>query len=207
MERSYNSEKGTAQMRDMTEPLDTYEDQGDYDWDYDDVEDRGPRPKVLWGRVISLVVFMLIAFLIGRMSKDGGVDEAEFQAVVDEQQALEDQVTTLQEENDSLQALIDNQNNAGGGGNNDPEEEESDPASADDTLEPKVHTVQPGETLSVIIKKEYGCVVAESGGNEVDLTENVTDTNTADDPSFDPALLAAGQDILLPPLPSGYSCP
>lgn len=207
MERSYNSEKGTAQMRDMTEPLDTYEDQGDYDWDYDDAEERGPRPKVLWGRVISMIVFMLIAFFIGRMSKDSGVDEAEFQAVVDEQQQLEEQVTTLQEENDSLQALIDNQNNTGGGGNNDPEEE-PDPNSADDTLEPKVHTVQPGETLSVIIKKEYGCVVAVSDeGEEVDLTDNVTDTNKADDPAFDPALLAAGQEVLLPPLPSGYSCP
>ena len=192
MERSYDSEKGTAQMRDMTEPLDTYDDQGDYDWDYDDVEDHGPRPKILWGRVISLVVFMLIAFLIGRMSKSGGVDEAEFQAVVDSQQELEAQVADLEEENASLQALIDNQNNAGGGGNNEPEEEEPDPSSADDTLEPKVHTVQSGETLSKIIKDEYGCVVAVSGGNEVDLTENVTDTNKADDPAFDPALLSRG---------------
>ena len=195
-------------MRDMTEPLDTYEDQGDYDWDYDEVEDRGPRPKVLWGRVISLVVFMLIAFFIGRASKGGGVDQATYDAAVAENQELETQVTNLEQEADDLQALIDNSqtnnNNTGGNGG---EDDESDPASADDTLDPKVHTVQSGETLSKIIKNEYGCIVAVSGGNEVDLTENVTDTNTADDPDFDPALLAAGQDILLPPLPSGYSCP
>ena len=193
-------------MRDMTEPLDTYDDQGDYDWDYDESEDRGPRPKILWGRVISLVVFMLIAFLIGRASVSGP-DQEEFDAAVAENSELETSNAELQEQLDQAQQALANANASEGdpgadtGGGND-----NEPAEGSEDLEPDVYTVKSGDTLSRIVKKHYGCTIATNGQNEVDLTENVTDTNLIEDPAFDPALLAATQEILLPALPAGYEC-
>lgn len=196
-------------MRDMTEPLDTYGDQDDYEWDYDDADDR-PRPKILWGRVISLIAFMLIAFFIGRWSKSGGVDQAKYDDVVAENDQLQEANAELEQDNADLQALIDNADN--GDNTSTDNGDNSDTGDSGDTntdaLEPDVHTVVEGETLSVIVEKKYGCtIMVNDDGNEVDLVDNVTDANVADDPAFDPALLAAGQEVLLPPVPEGYDCP
>lgn len=197
-----------AQMRDMTEPLDQYDDQSDYDWDYDPDDDRSPRPKVLWGRVISLVVFVLIAFLLGRMSK-GGPSEDEFKA-------RGDQITDLQAQVDQLDrelTIAENENDADAGtategdGGDDPEPQEtSDPP---EQLQLETYTVQPGDTLSGIVKREYTCTEAVSTTDPEDtsdLTAAVEDANLQQDPTFDAALLAAGQEILLPPIPPGYEC-
>lgn len=202
-------------MRDMTEPLDTYDDQGDYDWDYEESEDRGPRPKVLWGRVISLVLFMLIAFLIGRWSV-GGVSEEDFTTVKDQNAQLEEDVAALEQENTELRALVDNQDAQDPGGTGDDGEDE-DPEGDDtggdsEALEAKEYTVESGDTLSAIVKKHYGCTLpVDEEGNEVDLTEATIETNQAsaeaDGVTFDPAALVADQIILLPPKPTGYDCP
>src|SRR5688572_16139543 len=123
-------------MRDMTEPYETYDDQSDYDWDdYDAPEDRGPRPRVLWGRVISLVIFVLIGFFLGRLSvSDDGPTEEEFGALESEVTTLETQNEQLTDDNRRLQEAVNNFETSGGNGNTteeDPEEttgEEEAPA-------------------------------------------------------------------------------
>lgn len=193
-------------MRDMTEPLDTHDDQGDYDWDYDDADDRGPRPKILWGRVISLIVFMLIAFLIGRWSVPGGPSQEEFDDIRAENTRLQTQVAGLEQDVADLEAAVGN--NAG----QEPEEtetegEEGESPQAEDSIEPIEHEVQPGETLSGIVKQELKCTIAVSEeGDEINLVDTTADYNLDEDPAFVPEELAAGQTILIPPLPTGYSC-
>jgi hypothetical protein len=198
----------------MTEPFETYDEQTDYDWDYD-AEDRGPRPKILWGRVISLVIFVLIGFLIGRWSNSGGPSQAAFDDLTAENTRLETVNDDLQRDLTETEAALDNQQNSGGnntGGADEPDttdEEEGDGSSAAEDLEPDVATVQSGDTLNEIIEAHYGCTTATSAEDEsVNLTANVIDTNEAaeEDVDFQPNKLAAGQDILLPPLPTGYEC-
>ena len=49
-------------MDERTESFQSYEPDS-YEWDYEEAHDRGPR--VLWGRIISLFLFLLLAFLVG----------------------------------------------------------------------------------------------------------------------------------------------
>lgn len=57
-----------------------------------------PEARVLWGRVATVVVVVLVAFGMGRCSADG-VPE-------DEVAALDDQIATLQTENEQLRAQV-----------------------------------------------------------------------------------------------------
>jgi nucleoid-associated protein YgaU len=50
-------------MDDRTESFESLEPQS-YEWDYEEAADRPPR--VLWGRIIALIVFMALAFWLGR---------------------------------------------------------------------------------------------------------------------------------------------
>jgi cell division protein FtsB len=190
-------------MRDMTEPYETYDDQADYDWDYE-AEDRPPRPRILWGRVISLVVFVLIAFFLGRMSvsDDAATDE--------EVRSLESEVTRLETENEQLdsdiadleEALANNDGSTDGGTEEDPGT--NDPGAE---LEPRVYVVQPGDSLNAILAKDppdgYGCTTVQNEeGDSVSLVDSVVTAN----PGLAPNALNAGQEIILPDVPEGYSC-
>jgi nucleoid-associated protein YgaU len=196
-------------MRDMTEPLDPYEDQGDYDWDYDEADDRGPRPKILWGRVISMVVFMLIAFLVGRVSKSGGVDQATYDAVVDEQQSLEEENTQLEQRVADLEAAVTNAETDTG---TDGEDTETDTGTdggdgESDVAAGTAYTVESGDTLNAIVKKHYDCLTVENAdGASADLVDGVLDAETQQ--PIDPnAAISVGQELILPPTPPGYDCP
>jgi hypothetical protein len=191
-------------MRDMTEPYETYDDQADYDWDYE-AEDRPPRPKVLWGRVISLVVFVLIAFFLGRLSvgEDGAAQDT-IDSLEADVSSLEVRNDDLTEEVADLEAALEN---AGTGTTGDGTAEDpgtNDPGAA---LEPTVYTVQPGDSLNLILAKKpptgYGCTtVANEEGDQVSLLDSVRTAN----PGLEPNALAAGQEIILPAIPEGYSC-
>src|SRR5687767_11681494 len=50
-------------MDDRTESFEHYEPES-YEWDYEEARDRPPR--VLWGRLIALVVLLIAAFWLGR---------------------------------------------------------------------------------------------------------------------------------------------
>jgi hypothetical protein len=195
-------------MRDMTEPLDTYDDQGDYDWDDDEVEDRGPRPRILWGRVISLIVFMLIAFFIGRWSKPGGVSQEEFDAVVAEQEALQDENAELEQQVTDLNAMIENTEPGGEQTGDTGDTETGDETEGgEEVLTGEEYTVQSGDTLSRIVKRERGCLVVENAeGQSSSLVDNVIDADTQQ--PVDPNVpIAVGQVLIIPPIPPGYSCP
>jgi hypothetical protein len=190
-------------MRDMTEPYETYDDQSDYDWDYD--EDRPPRPKILWGRVISLVVFMFLAFLLGQWMGSGGtVSEDEFTALQAENDQLQGEVDDLEADLADAQAALANQEPTDGTTG-----EEEDPGTNDppEELEPRTYTVQQGDSLVAILTKKpptgYGCrIVTNEEGDEVDMVDNVVSAN----PGLTPNSLNAGQEITLPTIPEGYSC-
>lgn len=189
-------------MRDMTEQYDTYDDQDDYDWDYED--DRPPRPKVLWGRVISLSLFVAIAFLLGLM-----LSPAEDAATDAQVEDLQSDVTRLETENEGLKQDVAELEaalaNTGGETDEEPgsEGETNDPGPE---LEPEEVTVGQGDTLLAIIQKQYGCTsVANEAGDSVNLVEFVTDAQT--DPTFNANSLNAGQTIIIPGVPEGYACP
>lgn len=49
-----------------------------YDWDYEE-ESRGGR--ILWGRVLALAAFLVVAFFVGRLTASEGIAEERFDAV------------------------------------------------------------------------------------------------------------------------------
>ena len=62
------------------EALEPYEPpQTDYEWDYDEEPARHETPKVLWGRIAILGVFLIAAFLIGRMTAGSGIPASDLE--------------------------------------------------------------------------------------------------------------------------------
>lgn len=146
-----------------------------------------PEARVLWGRVATAVVVVLVAFGMGRCSADG-VPE-------DEVAALDDQVASLQSENEQLRAQVDSLGEA--------LDEQSDPAPTEGaTPEPTstasdvrvegapggIWTVESGDTLFEIALDVYDDpdqrqAIAQANGLTLDST------------------LTVGQVLQLPPAP------
>lgn len=113
-----------------------------------------PAANVLWGRVATAVVVILLAFGLGRCTA-GGVPEEEVAA-------LDGQVTVLQSENDALRAEVDDLTQT-------LSEREATPAPSPESTEASTpapppgegepggtHTVAPGDTLVAIAIDVYG---------------------------------------------------
>lgn len=198
-------------MRNITEAYDTYEDQADYEWDdYDAPEDREPRPRIMWGRLITLVAFVLIAFLIGRWSvADDGITPEQIGDLEAQVTNLETENRQLETTNKDLQTLVDSlesssgnnsgDNNSGGG------DESEDAGEGDEAAAAKsdVHVVEEGELLVGILEDKYSCKFVTNGTENISLITVVKDANG---PDFKPSHLNPGQEITLPSIPSGYSC-
>lgn len=113
-----------------------------------------PEARVLWGRVATAVVVVLIAFGAGRCSADG-VPE-------DEVAALDEQVTSLQSENDRLRAQVEDlgdqsdQEPAPAGTATPQPTATDEPAAAPvDGAPGGTWTVEPGDTLYEIALDVY----------------------------------------------------
>lgn len=174
----------------MTQPLQAYEPEPDpgYDWDYEP-EDHRPRPKILWGRLLSLVAFMILAFFLGRMTVDEGipqetVDELRTELAVTEEQvgAAEAEAEQFKTQRDAARDEI-REINAG------TTDEEGEQPVATEGGKSKLYVVKSGDTLTEISKKFYGTT---------EHADYIADANNLDAS----AGLVIGDDLVIPPKPS-----
>lgn len=144
-----------------------------YDWDY---EEERRSPKVMWGRVAALAALVLLAFLLGRLTKSSsGVDQAEVAR-------LRSQVSSLQDDLDEARAAAAAEPSPSTSPS--PSPSESTAATGDGTT----YTVKAGDTLRGIATKFYGdatlsTVIAEA--NDITIQTPIT----------------VGQELTIPPEP------
>jgi nucleoid-associated protein YgaU len=173
------------------EPLEPYEPpQTDYEWDYDEEPARHETPKVLWGRIAILGVFLIAAFLIGRMTAGSGIPASDLERAERQAEDARAQVAALEQEVNQLEADLEDaesqQDTAPTDAGTDQEEEGTTPPEG----EVETHVIQPGETLTTISEDYYG----NSG-----YADYIADYNDL----VDPSLISTGTEILIPPEPEG----
>ena len=154
-------------------------------WDY---EDSGP--KILWGRVIALGAFVLIAFVVGlrlgHATAPTGVPESDYQRLKGELRATQRQVTQLQG------AIAQTQRPERALRPAKPKARASAPAPSPTPAAPtgptKTYTVKPGDTLQSIAARFYG---TRSLYTYIAQANNIVD----------PSLVPVGQRLTIPPKP------
>jgi nucleoid-associated protein YgaU len=134
-----------------------------------------PPARVLWGRVATAVVVILLAFGLGRCTADGVPEE--------EVAALDGQVEELQSSNDALQAEVEDLTRTlserEATPTPAPSPEPSAPAPTPGEGEPGgTHTVAPGDTLVAIAiavydDREMARMIAAANGIENSTTLQV----------------------------------
>lgn len=156
-----------------TESLRRYEDDDSYEEGWDEGADLSA--NVVWGRVATLVFFLLLAFLAGRATAPNGVSAGELRLARQEAAEARAEVASLEaqlEQERQLQAAVA------------PEAEE--PAAPEEEEQARTYVVDRGDTLRAIAQKLYddpalaGCVATANG---ID----------------DPKQLTPGQELVLPP--------
>ena len=159
-------------MDDRTETFDPQQPES-YEWDYEEAGDRPPR--VLWGRVLALIVFLALAFWLGRSSAPESSDteltrvQGELQDAQDEIDDLEQQLAA-EDENASPQPTA-----------------ESTPVT---TGEEQTYVVKQGDTLRGIAIKFYG---------DPALASLIMEANGIEDAQS----LSVGAELTIPPEPEG----
>jgi LysM repeat protein len=142
-------------------------------WEYDT---GSPRGRVLWGRIIALVVALVVAFLFGRATAggDGSVSKASYAKVKRELQRAKAQIA---------------------GGGNTPVADETpeasptpEPTASATSAKEKSYVVKSGDTLRGIALKFYG---------DASLDDVIAEANDI----TDPALLHEGLKLIIPPKP------
>jgi LysM repeat protein len=159
-----------------TEPFEPYQPETSYDWDYADEPPKGGAPKILWGRVVAILVVLLAAFFLGRAT--GGSDGVP-QSRFDELQEDNDQ---LQQELQAALAQQENQQNESPAPTDETESPPPDPSKSE------IYVVKPGDTLRGIAEEKYG---------DASLDDIIADANGIDDPTQ----ISVGQELIIPPKP------
>lgn len=152
-----------------TEPLESYEDDS-YDWDYDEEPRRGPR--ILWGRVLLLGAFLILAFLLGRATAGSGVPQERVDALRAQLAEMEDEIARLeaaQEAEPSPEPTTE------------PTPDETAPVSEGET-----YVVGRGDTLRGIAEDFYGNAA---------LDDCIAEANGIDEPEA----LSVGTELTIPP--------
>jgi LysM repeat protein len=159
-----------------TEPFEGHEDDpalDSYEWDYEEEPERPSR--VLWGRVVALVAFLVLAFLLGRATAAGDDD--------DRAERLGAVVERLEEENEQLRAELD-------AALAETPEPETDTGPAEEAPaqeeEEDTYVVQQGDTLRGIAQDSYG---------DAALDDCIAEANDINDPTD----LRPGQELVIPP--------
>ena len=157
-------------MDDETKPFTSSE--PSYEWDYDN--EPGPQPKVLWGRVVVLFLFLLIAFLIGRWTAGGeSGDAAALQRQLNEANAeIEDLTEELEAQEEQPAAVVTET----------PGATETPPA---EEGEGETYVVKQGDTLRGIATCFYG---------DPALDDVIMEANGIDDPEN----LSIGDELIIP---------
>lgn len=163
-------------MDDRTETLETYEPES-YEWDYEEAADRGPR--VLWGRIISLSILVLLAFLAGRSTAPKGASAIALQQANDRIEELETDVATLEQQL-AAESMAETETEP-----TPTPESETTPAAAG---EERTYIVKSGDTLAAIAIKFYG---------DSSLDDLIAEANGIEDPRD----LRPGDELIIPPAP------
>ena len=162
----------------MSEPLDPYEPDpaAGYDWDEETAEHK---PRILWGRVAVLGAMLLLAFLLGRATKGGGIPTSELTEARQEIQTLEEENEALEEELASAPDVTSEP--VDGTETEDPDGTEETQSS----VEGKTYVVEAGDSLTTIAVKFY---------DDPSLDDYLAEVNGITDPTE----LAVGQELIIP---------
>ena len=120
------------------------EEEGLYEWE---TEEEGTGPKVLWGRVIAIVVGLVLVFFAGRITAGTGgeVDDTQLDSLRQENAALQDDVAQLRAELEAAQATPTTEPTTSPGG-----EEDTGEAATES------YEVQAGDSFQLIAESQYG---------------------------------------------------
>ena len=161
---------------DPTRQHDAADPNASYDWDFEDEEKtRGEGPRLLWGRILALLVALVLVFFLGRATVSAGSSDQEVQDLREQVAELESQLDTLR----SQQATEASEEPASAA----PSE-----SAAGGEAEAEIYTVKPGDTLNTIAEDVYGDVGL---GDELGEANGITD----------PEELRVGDELEIPPEP------
>lgn len=160
----------------------------DYDYEHDDYGGR-----ILWGRIVIVIVALMLAFFAGRCSA-GGVSEDELAMAQARADALATENAQLQERVQALEgggvgAAGQPQETASPAPATEPPAEDEQPAEDGEQADtPTTYTVQRNDTLITIAEKVYG---------DRSLWQRIAEANnlTSETP------LQVGQVLEIPPPP------
>lgn len=166
----------------MTETFKPYEpDDSGYDA-YDDYDyPRSPRPKVLWGRILALLIALVLAFWVGRATAGGGND--------DRVEELRAQLTQAQEENEELANDLQAAREEAAAAEETPLVEATETPDAIDPIgeeEGATYTVERGDTLRLIAQRLCG---------DPEVADVIEELNGISDATQ----LSVGETLTLPP--------
>lgn len=162
-------------MDDRTESFEHYEPES-YEWDYEEARDRPPR--VLWGRIVALILLLVAAFWFGRSSAPADDQSAALAAANERADQAESEIR-------DLEAQLA-QRNASAVAEPTPEPTaESTPASSG---EEQTYIVKSGDNLAAIALKFYG---------DSSLADLIADANNIDDVQS----IRPGDKLIIPPEP------
>ena len=148
---------GGSRPDDDIEPYEAYADATSYDYGYEEAAGP-PAARILWGRVALLAGGVIVAFLLGRMTADGGIPETRYQQAVDAKEAAQADLSNSQDELTAetnradaaeqkvqdLQAQVDAATTTDTGTTTDTAADEG-----------KTYVVQPGDTFRGLANKFY----------------------------------------------------
>lgn len=164
-----------------TEPFEPYQPETSYEWDYEDEPPKAGAPKILWGRVVTILVVVLLAFLLGRATGGGGgVDQAQYDKLKRQYNSVQQQLAAALASPDPDPQQPTNES---------PAPAESPDANASQAPPgTKTYEVQPGDTLRGIAEHFY---------KDASLDDLIATANGI----TDPASIRPGQVLTIPPKP------
>ena len=167
---------GPADMDDRTESFETYEPES-YEWDYEEAADRPPR--VLWGRIVALIVFVLLAFWLGRSTAPEDDLSAELADANTQLELAQSEIEDLEAQLQERPAVVAEEATP------EPTPEETEAASSG---EEQTYTVKSGDNLAAIALKFYG---------DSSLADLIADANNITDVQS----IRPGDKLIIPPEP------
>ena len=179
----------------LTEPFEPYQPEPAYDWEYDEeprTRKGGQMPNVLWGRVAILGALLLVAFLLGRITKSSGIPASELEAANDEIATLQTDLEAANDQIAALQTQVDDLQTTEAPTDTTTDDTTTTDDGTEDTTatdaDSQTYTVKSGDTLSIIAEEFYG---------DASLDDLIAEANGIDDPTA----ISVGQELVIPPAP------